>query len=140
MRRINPPSQEAEDDSDNPEENEDHDDVLQNTSEPTPLYDLEYLNNSKDAMDITLRKYFDNMPKHAILANILDPRRVNLRFTTLLDTQNSTNVTITSKKSSTSSLKKSNELLFKETIKIFLIYFISLKKTTTILGSLQLHL
>ena len=88
---------------------------MANTSESTPLYDLEYLNNSKDAMDIKLKKYFDNMPKHAILANILDPR-VKLRFATLLDTQNSTKVNITSKKSSTSSLKKSNELLFKETI------------------------
>jgi len=115
LRRINPPSQEAEDDSDNPEENEDHDDVLPITSESTPLYDLEYLNNSKDAMDIKLKKYFDNMPKHAILANILDPR-VKLLFATLLDTQNSTKVNITSKKSSTSSFKKSNELLFKETI------------------------
>ena len=114
MRRTNPTLQEAEDDSENQEENEDHDSILQNTSESAPLYDLEYLNSSKDAMDIKLRKYFENMPKHAILANILDPR-VKLRFATLLDLQNSTKVTTTSKKGS-SSLKKSNELLFKETI------------------------
>ena len=66
-------------------------------------------------MDINLRKYFENMPKHAILANILDPR-LKLRFAILLDIQNSTKVTFSSKKSSSSSLKKSNELLFQETI------------------------
>ena len=114
MRRTNPPLQQTEDDSENQEENEDNDSILQSTSESAPLYDLEYLNSSKDAMDIKLRKYFENMPKHAIIANILDPR-VKLRFATLLDLQNSTKVNTTSKKS-TSSLKKSNELLFKETI------------------------
>ena len=124
MRKINPPSQQGEDESDNEEEKEDHDSVLQNTAEPTPLYDLEYLNNSKDAMDIKLRKYFETMPKHAILANILDPR-VELRFATLLDTQNSTKATYSSKKSGTSTLKKSNELLFKETITdIFNLFYV----------------
>ena len=119
MRRTNPPLQEAEDDSDNQEENEDHDSILQNTSEQVPLYDLDYFNSSKDAMDIKLRKYFENMPKHAILANILDPR-VKLRFSTLLDVQNSTKISTNSKKSS-SSLKKFNELRL---LLVSLIYFI----------------
>jgi len=124
-RTNNPPLQEAEDDSENQEENEDQDSILQTTSESAPLYDLEYLNSSKDAMDIKMRKYFENMPKHAVLANILDPR-VKLRFATLLDIQNSTKATVSSKKSSNSSLKKSNELLFKETIiGIFNLYYLN---------------
>jgi hypothetical protein len=125
-RTNNPPLQEAEeDDSENQEKNEDQDSILQTISESAPLYDLEYLNSSKDAMDIKMRKYFENMPKHAILANILDPR-VKLRFATLLDIQNSTKATVSSKKSSSSSLKKSNELLFKETIiGIFNLYYLN---------------
>ena len=37
--------------------------------------DLSYLNNSKDAMDVKLLKYFENMPKQFIVANLLDPRQ-----------------------------------------------------------------
>ena len=110
LRQNDQPSKQEEDDSDDLDEKEDA-----SSEHVVPLFDLEYLNNSKDAVDIKLRKYFDTMPKHAIVANILDPR-VKLRFASLLDTLNASKVAFPTKKSGINSNKKTQEIVFKDTI------------------------
>ena len=66
--------------SNDEESDSDLDDVNDNKKELPKLSletfaDLSYLNNSKDAMDVKLLKYFENMPKQFIVANFLDPRQ-----------------------------------------------------------------
>ena len=66
--------------SNDEESDSDLEDVHDNKKEMPKLSletfaDLSYLNNSKDAMDVKLLKYFENMPKQFIVANLLDPRQ-----------------------------------------------------------------
>ena len=82
--------------------------------------DLSYLNNSKDAMDVKLLKYFENMPKQFIVANLLDPRQ-KTTIARLQDEKMPNRSASTSTRKNTSSIRsfdtnKSNELISIETI------------------------
>lgn len=132
LRRNDEPALKGDDDSVDFDEK----DTITETDKQVTHFDLEYLNNSKDAMDVKLRKYFDIMPKHAILANIMDPR-AKLKFAVAQDTQNNSKVNTNTKRSSSSYLKKSQEDLFKETItEIFdQYYFIPADDLTETIGT-----
>ena len=91
------------------ESDSDLDDVNDNKKEMSKVSldtfaDLSYLNNSKDAMDVKLLKYFENMPKQFIVANLLDPRQK----TTIACLQDQKMVS--SKPLSQSNMKKTNIL------------------------------
>ena len=93
-------SKDDDSDSDSDDENENKKEMSKVSLET--FADLSYLNNSKDAMDVKLLKYFDNMPKQFIVANLLDPRQK----TTIACLQDQK--IMSSKPLSQSNLKKSN--------------------------------